>query len=338
MARPVWGAGYHGLLTMRVSEGIEGLRGLPAGAVLSIGNFDGVHLGHASILHRMRCLRDATPGARLAVVTFEPHPLAVLRPQLAPPRLTPAAMKRRLLESADVDELVVLQPSPQVLDMTAEQFWGILREQVRPAHLVEGVSFSFGKGRSGTIAKLRLWSAQAGIALHVIDPVHVPLLNLHIVEASSTVIRWLVWHGRMRDAAICLGRPYELAGKVIPGHGRGRSIGVPTANLDCQDQLIPADGVYAGRCRIDGTIYPAAVSIGTTPTFGDCRRQVEAHLIGFQGRLYDKIIHLEILDWLREQIRFSGVQALKTQLALDFDAVRLLASSDPALPIARMTV
>jgi riboflavin kinase/FMN adenylyltransferase len=283
-------------------------------------------------------LRDGHPTARIAVVTFEPHPLTVLRPAAAPPRLSPLALKRSLLESAGVDDLIILPPGRQVLDLTAEQFWDILRDETRPAHLIEGPDFSFGKDRAGTITRLREWSVGTPVQLHVIDPVRVPLLDLQAVPVSSSLIRWLIRHGRVRDAAICLGRPYALQGHVVEGYRRGRTIGVPTANLDTLDQLLPADGVYAGRCEIDDRRYAAAVSIGIAPTFGGSRRQVEAHLIGFDGDLYGRTIQLELIDWTRDQMRFQGVDALKAQLGRDIviaDSLRDRASQVPIATLAQ---
>jgi riboflavin kinase/FMN adenylyltransferase len=302
---------------MQVLEGLQGLRTLPPGAVLSVGNFDGVHRGHQEILSRARALRDGTPGATFAVVTFEPHPLTVLRPQAVPPRLTLPALKRELLARAGVDVLVVLPPSPEVLDLTAEAFWAILRDEVRPAHMVEGESFNFGKGRGGSIGRLREWSNGTGVSLHVVPPVSVPLLDMQLAPVSSSLIRWLIGQGRVRDAGICLGRAYALEGEVIQGHQRGRTIGVPTANLDCRDQMIPADGVYAGRATVAGQTYPVALSIGTMPTFGENRRQVEAHLIGFSGDLYGRPLRVEVTDWVREQRKYPGLDALKAAMARD---------------------
>jgi riboflavin kinase/FMN adenylyltransferase len=224
-----------------------------------------------------------------------------------------------------------------VLGLTAEEFWRILRDDVRPAHLIEGSSFNFGKDRHGTIARLCEWSAGTGVSLHVIDGVSIPLLDLQIVHVSSSIIRWLLANGRVRDAAICLGRAYLLEGVVIEGHHRGRSIGIPTANLRCDDQMIPADGVYAGRCEIDGALYSAAVSIGKTPTFGDEPRQVEAHLIGYDGDLYGRTIHVALLDWLRDQIRFPGVDRLKAQIALDVSTAAGLRDRDPSRALARVS-
>jgi riboflavin kinase/FMN adenylyltransferase len=222
-----------------------------------------------------------------------------------------------------------------VLDLTAEQFWALLRDQVRPAWIVEGPTFNFGKGRGGNIDRLREWAGAAGVGLRIVEPVCAALLDLQVVPVSSSIIRWLIELGRVRDAAICLGRPYALAGPVVKGHQRGRAIGVPTANLDCGEQLLPADGVYAARAEVGGTIFPVALSIGTLPTFGPNARQVEAHLIGFEGDLYGRTLHVEAVDWLREQWKFKGVDALKARLARDIEDVLERSGMNPAAPIGR---
>lgn len=321
---------------MNVREGLDGLRAVPPGAVLSIGNFDGMHLGHRSLLKLADSLRATTAATtararRVAIVTFEPHPLTVLRPELAPPRLTPPEIKRQLLAAAGIDDYVILPPAPDVLNLSAEDFWALLRDVVRPAHLIEGDSFTFGKGRGGNIERLREWSAGTGVQLHVVPPVETVLLDLTIAPVSSSLIRWLLGFGRVRDAAVCLGRSYALRGDVIQGFQRGRQIGVPTANLRCDDQLVPADGVYAGRCAVDGTAYAAAVSIGSLPTFDERRFQIEAHLIGYAGDLYGRTIEVELIDWLREQWKFHGVEALKQQIARDIAIAQDRAHLGPEL-------
>ncbi|HET6252214.1 MAG TPA: riboflavin biosynthesis protein RibF [Tepidisphaeraceae bacterium] len=302
---------------MTILPGLDGLRQLAPGSILSIGNFDGVHRGHQSLLALARDMRAKRPGARLALATFEPHPLTVLRPQRVPPRLTPRDFKRELLAQQGVDDLVELAPEPAVLNLTAEDFWRILRDEVRPFAMIEGSEFNFGKGRGGNIHRLREWAAASDVKLHVAEELEVPLLDMRVVPVSSTVVRWLIAYGRVRDAAICLGRPYALRGEVIKGHQRGREIGVPTANLQCDQQLVPDDAVYAGRTTIDGTTYPAAVSIGTMPTFGENQRQVEAHLVGFSGDLYGREITVQLLDWLREQRKYASVELMMQQIAKD---------------------
>src|SRR5258706_7986763 len=153
---------------MEIVEGLSGLRSAPAGGVVSVGNFDGVHRGHQRILEVAKGLRDGS-GGELIVVTFEPHPLTVLRPEKAPPRLTPPVLKRELLRNLGVDRLVVIPPAREVLDLSGEQFWAILRDEVRPRHMVEGGSFTFGKGRGGTGDRLREWSAGTGVSLRGIE-------------------------------------------------------------------------------------------------------------------------------------------------------------------------
>ncbi|MGH7176460.1 MAG: riboflavin biosynthesis protein RibF [Tepidisphaeraceae bacterium] len=316
---------------MKILDGLDSLRTLPPGSVMSIGNFDGLHRGHARILELARELRG--DGAHVVVVTFEPHPLTILRPNDVLPRLTPVPRKRELLEEAGVDVLIELPPAKDVLNVSAEEFWRIIRDGARPSHLIEGDNFNFGRGREGTIERLREWSSGSNVALHVIEPVTVALLDLQIVEVNSSLIRWLLQHGRVRDAAICLGRPYELTGTVVEGFRRGNAIGVPTANLRPEDQLVPGDGVYAGRCAVDDTNYPAAISIGNLPTFGGSARQVEAHLLGFTGDIYGRLLTIQLTDWVRQQRRFPGIDQLKSQIARDLDEVRRRVSLAPSKPI-----
>jgi riboflavin kinase/FMN adenylyltransferase len=314
-------------------QGLDGLRQAPPGAVVTIGNFDGVHRGHQRIL---QCCR--TRGQPLIVVTFEPHPLTVLRPKSAAPRLTPAAMKLELLAALGTDVCVVLAPEPAVLSLSAEDFWALLRDQLRPRFLIEGPDFNFGRDRRGNVQKLAEWAAGGPVAFELVEPLTVALLDLSLVAVSSSLIRWLLSNGRVRDAAICLGRPYTLRGTVVKGFQRGRSIGVPTANLQCEGQLIPADGIYAGRCRVGSRLYSAAVSIGNMPTFGEGPNQIEAHLLDFDGDLYGQTLDLELLDWLRDQLKFSGLPALKAGIEQDIVQTRRRTALDVSAPIAETSI
>lgn len=316
---------------MQIHTGIDSLHDLPPQSALSIGNYDGIHLGHRQLL---TTARDLAPRSAVAVVTFEPHPLTVLRPQSAPPRLTPLSIKHATLERLAVDHLVILEPTKAVLDLSAETFFQLLMDRARPAHLIEGDTFTFGKNRGGSVDSLRQWTANTNAQLHVVAPVSAPLLDLHVVPISSSLIRWLLANGRVRDAAICLGQPYILEGQVIQGFQRGRTLGVPTANLDCGNQMIPADGVYVGRCTVDGKTYPAAVSIGNLPTFKDRAFQVEAHLVGFDGNLYGQCLQVELLDWSRDQIKFPSIDALKQRLDRDILETTNRQSLDAAKPVA----
>jgi len=322
------------LVTMRLLKGLDGLRQVPPGSVLTVGNFDGVHLGHTRLLERCRELAgDRSP---VVAVTFEPHPLSRLNPELAPPRLTPLELKYNLLESACVDILVELAPEPDVLTTTARDFFELLVNALGVHHLVEGPDFSFGKSREGNIEALGQWSIGTSMRVHVINRVSVPLTSMHIVEVRSSLIRWLVAYGRMRDAAVCLGRPYILRGKIVEGFKRGRLLGMPTANFNCGQQMMPPDGVYAGRCKIEGQSFPAAASIGTLPTFGEHPRQIEAHLIGFTGDLYGKTLDLELLDYLRDQVRFKDVGQLKEKMRQDIVRCQELAGYDFSQPVLQV--
>lgn len=313
---------------MQVLNGLAAIATVPPNAVLSVGNFDGVHRGHQRLLTHGRKL--AGEGTPLVVMTFEPHPLTRLRPVMAPPRLTPVAMKHQLLAEAGVDILVELPPDPEVLTITAHDFFALLVGRMKVAHLVEGPDFNFGKGRFGTIDHLRLWSEGTGMQVHVLEEVTVPLTNLNLVEVRSSLIRWLVAYGRVRDAAICLGRPYTLRGMIVKGFQRGRTIGIPTANFSCGEQFVPDDGVYVGRCKVAGKMYAAAVSIGTMPTFGETVRQVEAHLLGFTGDVYGQVLDLELIDYVREQRKYSSLEMLKEQMQRDMHKAQQEAMDDPA--------
>lgn len=311
---------------MKRLHGLEGLRAVTPGSVLTIGNFDGLHVGHREIL---RLCRNIAGDGEIVVVTFEPHPLVVLRPHLAPPRISTAGQKRTLLEELGVDTLVTLPPEPEVLGLPAEGFWALLRDKVRPRALVEGTTFTFGKGRGGTMEQLLQWSAGTAIEVKVVDPVQVALGDMLMVDVSSSLVRWLIHYGRMRDVTVCLERTYTLSGTVIHGHHRGRTIGVPTANLQVAEQLIPGDGVYAGACTIGSTRHAAAISVGTNPTFEDGARQVEVHLLQFQGDLYGQTLDVEFIDFVREQRRYSGIEPLREQILADLRAVERTVALHP---------
>jgi riboflavin kinase/FMN adenylyltransferase len=322
---------------MQTLHALPGLVQAPKHAVMAIGNFDGVHLGHQQMLRTARKIADDT-NSPLVLVTFEPHPLTVLRPETAPPRLTPPDLKLPLLEAAGADYLVILPPEKEVLGLTAEDFWKILSQQLEISHLVEGSSFRFGRGARGTVQMLANWTRGTSIKLDIIDSVQIPLLDMQITPVTSSAIRFLLAYGRAHDAAICLGRPYALRGPVQKGFSRGKSIGVPTANLQCDDQHIPADGVYAARCNLGNTTFPVALSIGTMPTFGENVRQIEAHLIGFDGDLYNTTLTVELLDWIREQRAYSGIEPLKAQIQKDIAQTLDAQKRDFTQPIASSSV
>lgn len=299
------------------------------GSVVTIGNFDGVHRGHAALLRRCT---ELARGAAVIAMTFEPHPVVLLAPERAPRRLTPPEEKMHQLAALGVTATIVLPTDRSLLAIPAEEFVErLLARPLRPAHVVEGPTFGFGAGRRGTVQTLRDLGAQFAYELHVIEPqsLTLPGRNEPLI-VSSTLVRRLLDDGNVADAAACLGRPHALIGPVIHGAARGRTMDFPTINLDCGNQQIPADGVYAGRAAFDGDNAPpraAAVSIGRRPTFGGDARVVEAFLLDTTGDFYARPVRLELLARLRDQRTFSAPGELAAQIAEDVENVRRITQS-----------
>lgn len=304
---------------------IEGLDLVPdslRACVLTIGNFDGVHLGHGRILETAGDLADAE-AAPVVAMTFEPPPYAVLRPDRPPQRITTPTQRAELLRRAGAEHVVVAHADRTLLGMAPDEFIArIVVGRFAPRHLVEGPDFFFGRRRSGTIETLRAAGQAAGFVLHVVEPVIVELTGGRAEQVSSTLIRRLLLSGDVAGAARCLGRPFALAGAVVPGSGRGRKLDHPTTNLAAGDQVCPADGVYAGRAEVAGAEFAAAVSIGAKPTFAGEARTVEAHLLGASGDYYGREMVLHFLRRLRGQVRFDDAEALRDQMRKDVQRVR----------------
>ncbi|MFK7961329.1 MAG: riboflavin kinase [Phycisphaerales bacterium] len=317
-------------------------------SAIAIGNFDGVHLGHRRLVELAR--KAVGLGGRVRVLSFDPHPIALLRPEAIPARLSTFEQRSRWLQAVGADVVERLEPAGGLLSLSPEDFIGRLMAGDPPSVFVEGQDFRFGHRRSGTVATLAELGRQHGFRTIVADTVEQPLSNHQVVPVSSTRIRSLIADGRMRDAAGLLGRPYELDARTVSGEQRGRTIGVPTANLDPGDQLLPADGVYAGEATdCSGRWHPAAISVGSKPTFGGERASLaEVHLVSVPGEAapdapldaYDWPILVRVHDWIRPTMPFSGVDALVAQLGRDIDRVRraaadrlqLDARSRPAIP------
>lgn len=304
---------------------IRGLTGEPlplAASVLAAGNFDGVHRGHQAIIATARELA-ADGGLPVVALTFEPHPLLVLRPEHAPRRLGTPEQKLAALADAGADIVVVLDSTPQLLAIPADTF---LHEKIvkcfAPRFIVEGVNFGFGRGREGNVDTLRAHEESGGYRTRVVEPVQQQLPSGETVRISSSLVRKLVAAGDVECAAKALGRPYALCGEVVKGAQRGQTLGFPTANVHPGDVLVPADGVYVGIAEIDDATYPAAISIGATPTFAGGERQVEAHLLDFADNLYGKNICLRFTNHLRDQRRFASRDELIAQITDDVAQVR----------------
>ena len=294
-------------------------------SVVSIGNFDGVHLGHGAILDAAGVVARRH-GVPVVALTFDPHPLTVLRPGAAPRRLMSLAQKRSALRVAGADRVVVLAPTLARLGQTPRQFIEWLCPEHRPMAIVEGQGFRFGKGRRGDLGQLRQMGASFGFEVVEVATQEVTLGDLMAVPVRSSLIRWLLACGRVDDAARCLGQPYALTGRVVVGEKRGRRLGVPTANLstaDLAEFVTPAHGVYAGLVALpDGEQRPAAVSIGTKPTFGSHQPVVEAHVLDFDADLCDQTLTVQFVRWLRDQHPFPDLATLCRQLERDLEQTR----------------
>jgi riboflavin kinase/FMN adenylyltransferase len=287
------------------------------GGAVAIGNFDGVHRGHASLLATLRDQARAVDGPAVAL-TFDPHPLQLLRPGQAVQVLTTPADRSRLLHDLGADEVLILRTTPGLLALRAEEFFAeVVQKRLAARALVEGVNFGFGHNREGNVETLAELCRAAGLGLTVVPP-----LTLDGVEVSSSRVRTLLQTGSVREAATLLGRPYRLHGIVGIGQRRGQTLGFPTANLTSPQTLVPGEGVYAVRVEVCGTEWPGAANVGPNPTFGEQALKVEVHLIGFQGDLYGQALAVDFIDRLRDTRRFGSAAELRDQLHRDVEQAR----------------
>lgn len=305
-----------------VSEARGGARGLPSGQVVSVGTFDGVHRGHRVVLGRARDLADER-GLPMAVLTFYPHPLSVVRPGHEPPAVATLRHRLELLGQVGADAALVLAFDADLASMTAESFVdSVLVDGLNARAVVVGEDFRFGHRAAGDGALLTRLGARHGF-----DTVLVPPIGQDGVRWSSSEVRRRVAAGDVRAAASVLGHLFEVEGPVVLGDRRGRDLGYPTANLAvAPGMLVPADGVYAGYLRrIDDpdVLMPAAISVGTNPTFDGTERRVEAYVLDTDDLdLYEQQVAVSLVEQLRGQRRFDGVDALVTQMAADVAATR----------------
>jgi riboflavin kinase/FMN adenylyltransferase len=282
------------------------------GGAVTIGNFDGVHRGHARIVSRLTEQARSVGGPGI-VFTFEPHPVQILRPREAPPPLTWTERKAELLGRLGASALIAYPTDETLLSLSAREFFAeIVQRQLGARAIIEGPNFFFGKGRTGDVALLDQLCRQSAITLEIVDP-----LQDDAQIISSSRIRALVAAGDVATVARLLTQPYRIRGLVTHGAGRGAKIGFPTANVAAIDTLLPKPGVYAGRAYLSEHVWPAAVNIGPNPTFGETSLKVEAHLIRFCGAIYGRPIEVDFLSRVRDIHPFASVEELKQQLARD---------------------
>ncbi len=297
-------------------------------SVVTVGKFDGVHLGHRAVLDAVRAAGEAA-GLVSTVVTFDRHPLSLFAPEKCPVALVSNRQKVELLADAGVDATLMLRFDRELAAVSAEDFVRrILVDTLHARIVFAGADFRFGAKAAGDVALLRTLGAELGFEVRMIEDVSIDGVRADDAErrTSSTWARELLEQGRVREAAAVLGRPHSIRSTVVHGDARGRDLGFPTANLAPElEGFLPADGVYATWAVIDGVRYPAATSIGNNPTFeGVPEHRVEAYLIDQDVDLYGKEIELEFVDYVRPMNRFDSVDALVAQLGADVGRIRAI--------------
>jgi len=286
--------------------------------VLTIGNFDGVHLGHQCIFQQVRDKAREIEGESV-IYTFDPHPEEVLAPERKVLLLTPLEEKLRLIEELGIDVVICANFSREFAHQSPENFIKrVLFDQIKIRHLYVGHDFTFGKNRQGNIALLRELGRKLGFNLEVVEAVRV-----EGKVVSSTLIREFIQKGDLREAAKFLGRNHVLIGQVIPGHGRGgKKLGFPTANLKLEGTVIPQPGIYAVWAIHGGQRYPAVANLGWNPTFHDQKFSVEVHILNFDRQIYGESLRVEFVERLRDEVSFRGPEELVVQIKKDIERAK----------------
>ncbi|MFH1008658.1 MAG: bifunctional riboflavin kinase/FAD synthetase [Candidatus Latescibacterota bacterium] len=288
--------------------------------VVTVGTYDGVHLGHQEILREMRCKAKIRKGTSV-VLTFEPHPQTVIAPESAPFLLTTKAERIAMLQKEEMDETLFLPFNEEMARLDAEDFVReILVEGIGAEVVVLGTNHAFGRGRSGNLQSIKRLGERFGFEVAAVPP-----LIVDGAPVSSTRIRRLISEGRVADASRLLGRPYSLAGEVIWGDGRGRRLGFPTANLkiDHPRKLLPGDGVYAMWAEWNGARFPALMNIGFRPSFRS-GRAIEVHVLDFEETIYGATVRAYFVEKIRAERTFEGPEALSRQITKDIERARTL--------------
>lgn len=310
---------------MQLLRSIDDLPAELLGGAVTIGNFDGVHRGHARIVERLLAKARELRGPSI-VFTFDPHPVRLLRPDQAPPPLTWTDRKAQLLDELGVTAVVAYPTDEALLTLSPEQFFDrVACRGLAARAIVEGPNFFFGRQRAGNIDVLGQLCQESGVALEIVEP-----LTVGGEYVSSSRVRREVAAGNVDEARRLLTRPYRIRGMVTHGARRGSKLGFPTANVSAIDTLLPAVGVYAGRaiCPADtglSAVWPAAIHIGPNPTFGEEVLKVEVHLIGYGGSLYGEPLEVDFLSRLRGTQPFASAADLQAQLARDVAAAQEIA-------------
>jgi riboflavin kinase/FMN adenylyltransferase len=311
---------------MELIEDIDRIRAPLPNAVVTIGNFDGVHIGHQALFRKV-IEKARLLNGRAVAVTFEPHPIRVLKQNGQPPLITIYRQKIELIDRAGIDVLICIKFTPEFASLTPEAFVAdLLVGRVGMKAIVVGEDYTFGRNREGNLALLRVYAQQFGF--EVITVGEIQTSNSIAQRISSTKIRDLVMEGDVDTARSLLGRNYQIRGVVVTGRNRGgKRLGFPTANIQLEDELCPKNGTYAVTVEYGNQSYPGVANIGYSPTFDDRQFTVEVYLIGFSGDLYGSRLRVNFVKRLRDEKRFADPAALVAQIKQDvMDAQKILSA------------
>ena len=308
---------------MAVISDLQQLKEPLINPVLTIGNFDGVHKGHLTLFDMVKERAKSIDG-QSALMTFDPHPIKVMKPGNGPPLITLTQQKLELIEDADIDVIFCIPFTKEFASISASEFvQDILVDRIGVKEIVVGYDYTFGQGRKGDIGLLQEMGEASGFIVHVVEPVHV---GNELV--SSTSIRKLVQDGNLSEAKQLLGRDYQILGTVVRGKNRGgRLLGFPTANLELIDELVPKVGVYAVKVVVGGQSINGVTNIGYNPTFGKGPFSVETHILDFKEDLLGRRIQVKFVKRLRDERPFGSIKDLADQIGLDVLSARKLFSS-----------
>ena len=310
---------------MKLIENLEDIDTPFENAVITIGNFDGVHIGHQALFHEVIEKADLLGSTSLAM-TFEPHPIRVLKNNGHPPLLTPFNQKVELIAKSGIDALICVPFTHAFAAITAKDFvYDVLLGRIGMRVIVVGKDYTFGKNRQGNLNLLKSYAEAFDFEVDEVD--WVPISNNKPQRISSTRIREMLLDGDVQNAQKLLGRPYQVSGLVIPGRNRGgKLLGFPTANIQLTDELCPKTGIYAVNVNCLDKRHLGVANIGYSPTFDDQEFTIEVHILDFDSDLYTKPITIKFIERIRDEIKFSGIAELSDQIARDIETARSILS------------
>jgi riboflavin kinase/FMN adenylyltransferase len=319
---------------MKIIDRLENITQPFKNAVITIGNFDGVHIGHQALFHEVIEKADAIDGTSIAM-TFDPHPIRVLQKNNNPPLITLHEQKTELIERSGMEVLICIPFTKKFASLTAEDFIkNLLVEKIGMKAIIVGGDYTFGKNREGNLAVLKSFASQLGYEVIVADWIKAAQ-NISD-RISSTKIRELVMAGNIEPASKMLGRHYQIRGRVVKGRDRGgKLLGIPTANINLQDELCPKIGIYAVTVEYNNRIYKGVANIGYSPTFDDNEFTVEVHLLDFAENIYDEKIRVNFIERIRDEKKFADISELKEQINQDIKAADKILAAYNTLQLSR---